>query len=535
MDTRIKMYQEYLKLGYSGVYVLINKRLNTFYVGQSKKLIDRLKSHIVGNTKESIIEIIGQADTRLHVGIIDKDEFSPKDFDLELRTYEYATYIHMKNKGYKSLNSEFGFNWDCKERYSKEDKNICIEKFINFDIDLFGRGFKECVLGSNDYYKSKKIEKEKAKLISENEKLRNEILKANILKNGEDISRALKLYLNKIIKEDKLILLIVYSECRIDKILEIINEGTIDTRLVNAINKLVDADLAMLLGDSKLSKFDESKLNKYYQFDDKEGVVKRLYDAIGKAHMQQRMFNVGGSESKFLVERAIREEKITLNVRGIFEAVFGIQWDRLKKYDFNQLLKILNDISRKEVRKKTISFIDILEVNGMVEQISDYVYDVTKGNSTTEFMENSKLISLIRLNVKGIYSYDEYKEMFVHYFINGKYISNYLIVNEIEKYRFCERIYNEDDDGYFGSGYFILDYNDVIKCEDNEYSTHAYEVDLKTFYYFTSRISAYRGNLEIINLRKEAEENLKKLTNEIGMLIKYEKEKLELVEAITKK
>lgn len=534
MSKRVKLLQAYSQLEYGGVYVLLNKRLNIFYVGESKNLHNRLQNHMTGKSKESIYqELIMQDDTKLHIGSIEKGEMNDEEYESNLRLYEYALYIFMNNEGYKSLNYDNAFRKNVKKAFDDGNIDINIEKYVDFKIDLFSNDLKDWILNRDIH---NKLKHEKSKLSEENDKLKKELSQSKVIKSKESISKALQLYINRIINDDNIIQLIVYSRCNIDDIINIIFEGKVNFRLIDGINHLTSTDISMLLGESVIGEYDEEQLRKFRSYKDNNNIVKRLYEPIEDKHMLQRVVDKCGIESINLIKRAIDSGVITLELRKIFETIYDSSWGVLIQSNEKQLPLILNNADKQDVRKKTITFIDMLYANGLLEQKTDVMYDY-KGDRVNEkkFNENSKLIHLLGLKLKAIYKYNEYRDMFRVVAIGDKYISNYMVINEIDNYRFNELHYSYDDNGYNGTGYFIFDYNDDIKTEDNNYAKYIYEVDLETFYYFISKISSYRGDMELDYLKEEAETNLAKLSNTIADFIKFSNEITKLKRVLSSK
>lgn len=170
MSRYLKQCNEIMKLYESGIYVLINKKLNSFYVGKSKnEIIDRIKVHLNKGCKKSMNKFIHDDYTELYINVCESNNISMFiSYDDELKLKEYAIFIYLKEKGYVAINNENTFDKITRARYDDLKYDIKKEDILNLEFNLFKSNFKEVIINLCD--------KKNKKIRSENNELNNSII-----------------------------------------------------------------------------------------------------------------------------------------------------------------------------------------------------------------------------------------------------------------------------------------------------------------------------------------------------------------------
>ncbi|MDB1947692.1 hypothetical protein PMY35_07645 [Clostridium tertium] len=140
----IELAKELDKLYYPGIYIFLNKKENTFYVGKAiTRIFDRVRTDMLSSHKKTLQEFTQNKDTGLYIFKIDSDDNNKVTFNEKLLLIEYSAYVYMIDKGYNSINDISGFSHKTRELYNINKINICIEDILKFDMNLFWNGFKE--------------------------------------------------------------------------------------------------------------------------------------------------------------------------------------------------------------------------------------------------------------------------------------------------------------------------------------------------------------------------------------------------------
>lgn len=182
----IELSKELDKLYYPGIYIFLNKKENTFYVGKAiSRIFDRVRSDMLSSHKKTLQEFTQNKDTGLYIFKIDSDSNDKVTFNEKLLLIEYSAYVYMIDKGYNSINDISGFSHKTRELYNINKSNICIDHILKFDMNLFWNGFKE-VLFDRKYLND---------LINENRQLKSDL---NYFKREyHNLSNELTKYKNK--------------------------------------------------------------------------------------------------------------------------------------------------------------------------------------------------------------------------------------------------------------------------------------------------------------------------------------------------
>lgn len=182
----IELSKELDKLYYPGIYIFLNKKENTFYVGKAiSRIFDRVRSDMLSSHKKTLQEFTQNKDTGLYIFKIDSDSNDKANFNQKLLLIEYSAYVYMIDKGYNSINHISGFSHKTRELYNINKSNICIDNILKFDMNLFWNGFKE-VLFDRKYLND---------LINENRQLKSDL---NYFKREyHNLSNELTKYKNK--------------------------------------------------------------------------------------------------------------------------------------------------------------------------------------------------------------------------------------------------------------------------------------------------------------------------------------------------
>lgn len=196
----IELSKELDKLYFPGIYVFLNKKENTFYVGKAiTRIFDRVRTDMISSHKKSLEEFIRNENTGLYVFKIDSDTNNKVAFDEKLLLIEYSTYVYMIDKGYSTINDISGFSHKTRELYNINKAEICIENLLRFDINLFWNGFKE-VIFDRKYINDLSDENRRLKRELDDYKYRYQKLKNNLTKYENKESEAFTTLLNKLIE-----------------------------------------------------------------------------------------------------------------------------------------------------------------------------------------------------------------------------------------------------------------------------------------------------------------------------------------------
>lgn len=142
----IELAKELDKLYYPGIYIFLNKKENTFYVGKAiTRIFDRVRADMVSSHKKTLEEFTKNKDTGLYIFKIEPDNNDKVTFNEKLLLIEYSAYVYMIDKEYNSINDISGFSHKTRELYTINKTNICIENILKFDMNLFWNGFKDVI------------------------------------------------------------------------------------------------------------------------------------------------------------------------------------------------------------------------------------------------------------------------------------------------------------------------------------------------------------------------------------------------------
>ena len=526
MKNYHEAWKEIWQLENPGVYIFINKELNVFYVGKTyQRLRERISNHLSGNsTKESIKKLTEKDNTALYVIRLENQYSNNEEFDKYLKKVEYATYEYFIDKGYESLNSMTGFESQIREEYENYKEVINVEKMIDFTLDLFKIGIREFILSKRNNDENIRLSQEIDRIKKENFELKNKI-KQDVNKNSERIKKALKLYINVITSMGKLDELVLVSGCNIEKIIEQVSNGRIDASLVDGINMIINVDSSILFGERELSIIEENVLLNYSNERDEDGFLKSLYDVTLKTNKVYQILRVGGYDSIDLIKNSIKNKIIPARVKWIYENLLKVSWGLLKGYSYDKLVLLFKE--RVIEANKNISTLDIFIKNGIVDQMSSCMYRMKQDemNNSSKLGDVISCMEISKFDILRIFNRENFNRIIEY---NALY-KNFIVVNELNNYRFEEVRYVDEVNNYSKNFYVILDFNDTDKEEDDEYAKYIYEVSLDTFYYYTSRITSinYEANSE-----EDKAKMIKELEETIMKTIEYNKKRMKLIEKI---
>lgn len=342
----------------------------------------------------------------------------------------------------------------------------------------------------------------------------------NISSNNEITKDALKLSISEIIFKNRLNDLLLLSQCDMDTILEQLKDGTVSIVLANAIIKVLDIDLDILLGNRKLTLHQVKKMEAYCNVKDENNILKKIYDVAKVTQKENDVLNAGGYINSKKILNAIKENKIPKDIKHAFVKGLNLDWLTLYNYSKKELIKMIP--IKKDKNYKPVGFTDILLNNGLIDQINDYMYAPTeKSLNNTKIMEKiSKSIDSCNFRILRKYNREEFNELIYPNF-NYRSGYNYNVVVDLNNFRFQQLDYNNEIDGFIQKRYFIVDFNETEKIDGLDYSKSIYELELESFNELISIICSAKFDIIEEFKIEDAKKDLEKIEKVIGLCIEY--------------
>ncbi|MBY6930902.1 hypothetical protein [Clostridium botulinum] len=310
----------------------------------------------------------------------------------------------------------------------------------------------------------------------------------NLSINKENTQKALKLYLSEMIFEDKFDDLLLFTQYDIKTILKELNNGTMSPKLANGIVKILGVDIDILVGERKLSYYENERYREYCVVNDERDILSKMYNIVKEVKIESEILKAGGYTSLDVIEENIKSKQIPFNIKKEFSKVLNSSLDELYKCNKNQILSNMPKINQNDGRG--FSFLDILFNNGLLEQTNEFMYTPKKDISEESKKINEKIdvsIEISKYKMVRKYSRVEFDKL-IYWHSSYRSGFNFKVIAELDNYRFQEVDYVNESYNYSQQRYFILDFNEVDKDEKNTYAKSVYEVDLKTFYSMISDI-----------------------------------------------